>query len=59
LTALKNDFEDFEDLIQYSIALQVNGLEAIITRNVKNYRKSAIAVMTPLIYLKMRENNKD
>lgn len=59
LQALKNDFKDFEDSIQYSTALQVNGLEAIITRNVKDYRKSTIAVMTPLIYLKMREDNKN
>jgi len=55
LQALKNDFKDFEDSIQYSSALTINGLDAIITRNVKDYRNSKIAVMTPLNFLKMRE----
>ncbi|MFV0345576.1 MAG: hypothetical protein ACK5IQ_04930 [Bacteroidales bacterium] len=33
------------------------GLDAIITRNIKDYRNSSIAVMTPLIFLKMKEKN--
>ena len=53
--ALKNNFKDFEDSIQYSSALTIEGIEAIITRNVKDYKNSEIAVMTPLNYLKMRE----
>ena len=52
LQALQNDFSDFEDSIQYSSALTVKGLDAIITRNVKDYKNSAIAVMTPLNFLK-------
>lgn len=55
--ALKNNFTDYEDSIQYSSALTISDLNAIITRNVKDYRNSAIAVMTPLNFLKMRENN--
>lgn len=55
--ALKNNFKDFEDSIQYSSALTIKGVEAIITRNVKDYRNSEIAVMTPLNYLKMKEEN--
>lgn len=53
--ALKNNFKDFEDSIQYSSALTIDGIEAIITRNVKDYRNSKIAVLTPLNYLKMKE----
>lgn len=54
--ALKNNFKDFEDAIQYSSALTIKGLDAIITRNIKDYKNSKIAVMTPLNFLKMKEN---
>lgn len=53
IQALKNDFKDFEDSIQYSSALTIKDLDAIITRNVKDYRNSTIAVMTPLNFLNM------
>lgn len=58
LQALKNDFSDFEDSIQYSSALTINGLDAILTRNTKDYKNSIIAVMTPLNFLKMREKTR-
>lgn len=35
IQALKNNFKDFEDSIQYSTALTIEGIEAIITRNIK------------------------
>jgi len=57
--ALKNDFKDYEDSVQYSTALTIKGLEAIITRNVKDYRNSEIAVFTPTSYLKMKKKKKD
>ena len=57
LQALKNDFKDFEDSIQYSSALTIDDVDAIITRNIKDYRKSKIAVLTPLDFLKMREKS--
>ena len=57
IQALKNNFKDFEDSIQYSSALTIDGIEAIITRNIKDYKNSEIAVMTPLNYLKMKEEN--
>jgi predicted nucleic acid-binding protein len=59
LQALKNDFRDFEDSVQYSTALTIVGIEAIITRNVKDYRNSQIAVFTPNHYLKMKKENED
>lgn len=48
IQALKNDFKDFEDSIQYSSALTISNLDVIITRNTRDYRNSSIAVMTPL-----------
>ncbi|MGJ8744138.1 type II toxin-antitoxin system VapC family toxin [Polaribacter sp.] len=55
LQALKNNFKDFEDSIQYSSALNIKGLDAIITRNIKDYKNSKIAVMTPTNFLKMKD----
>jgi predicted nucleic acid-binding protein len=52
LQALRNGFKDFEDSIQYATALAVGDIEAIVTRNVKDYEKSDIAVFTPENYLK-------
>lgn len=57
LQALKNDFNDFEDSIQYSSALNIKDVDAIITRNIKDYKNSKIAVMTPLSFLKLKEKN--
>ncbi len=57
IQALKNDFQDYEDSIQYSSALMINDLDAIITRNTKDYKNSLIAVMTPLNFLKMKEKS--
>lgn len=54
IQALKNSFKDFEDSVQYSTALTIGGIEAIITRNVKDYEKSEIAVFTPENYLKSK-----
>lgn len=55
--ALQNNFSDYEDAIQYSSALNIKNINAIITRNVKDYKNSSIAVMTPLNFLKMKEKN--
>jgi predicted nucleic acid-binding protein len=48
--AIASDFRDFEDAIQYSCALEHN-LTTIITRNLKDYKKATINVMTPETYL--------
>lgn len=57
IQALKNNFSDYEDSVQYSSALTIKDLDVIITRNIKDYRNSTIAVMTPLNFLKMKEKN--
>ena len=38
------------------IGVDRRGLDAIITRNVKDYKNAAIAVMTPLNFLKIHKN---
>ncbi len=43
--ALNSEFEDFEDAIQYFSALQ-NDIEVLLTRNLKDYRKAQISVLT-------------
>ena len=43
--ALNSEFEDFEDAIQYFSALQ-NDIEILLTRNLKDYKKAQISVLT-------------
>ena len=43
--ALNSDFSDFEDAIQYYSALQ-SETEVLLTRNLKDYRKAQITVLT-------------
>ncbi len=50
--ALKNDFKDYEDSIQYSSALNIEGLEAIVTRNTKDYAKAKLPIFTSESYIK-------
>jgi|SRR5574344_1643742 predicted nucleic acid-binding protein len=45
-----SDFKDFEDGLQYYTAVE-NGLDAIVTRNLKDFRKSKIPVMTADQYM--------
>jgi predicted nucleic acid-binding protein len=48
--ALHSSFSDFEDAVQYYGALDSH-CDIIITRNVKDFKESAIPVMTPNEYL--------
>jgi predicted nucleic acid-binding protein len=43
--ALNSEFSDFEDAIQYFSALQ-NEIDVLITRNLKDYKKAQISVLT-------------
>jgi predicted nucleic acid-binding protein len=43
--ALNSEFEDFEDAIHYFSALQ-NDIEILLTRNLKDYKKAQISVLT-------------
>jgi len=44
--AVASDFNDFEDAIQYYCAIE-NNLTTIVTRNIKDYKKATIKVLTP------------
>lgn len=46
LKALDSGFADFEDAVQYHCALQ-NNISIIVTRNLKDYKKAEISVLTP------------
>jgi hypothetical protein len=50
--ALNSEFSDFEDAIQYFSALQ-NEIEVLITRNLRDYRKAQITVLTAQDYVNM------
>lgn len=43
--ALNSEFTDFEDAIQYFSAVQ-NEIEVLLTRNLRDYKKAQIAVLT-------------
>lgn len=46
-SALESDFRDFEDAVQHYSALTNKNIKAIITRNVRDYKKSKIEVFSP------------
>lgn len=48
--ALNSDFSDFEDAVQYYTALE-HGINVILTRNLREYKKTSVIVQTPEAYL--------
>ncbi len=48
--SIVSDFIDFEDAIQYNTAIE-NKIKVILTRNLKDYKKSMIQVMNPETFL--------
>ena len=55
--ALKSDFKDFEDAIQYNCAKTLNKIDCIVTRDTKDFKTSSIPIMTPKEALTMIESN--
>jgi predicted nucleic acid-binding protein len=51
--ALDSEFKDFEDALQNYAAINHGGIEVIITRNVKDYKKSEIGILTPDNFVKL------
>jgi predicted nucleic acid-binding protein len=45
--ALVSEFKDFEDAIQYNCAKSVKRVEFIVTRDTKDFKSSALPVLTP------------
>tara|TARA_R110000868_G_scaffold139529_6_gene354448 strand:+ start:739 stop:1161 length:423 start_codon:yes stop_codon:yes gene_type:complete len=52
LNALNSDFKDFEDSLQNYSAIEHGKIQIIITRNIKDFKKSNLAIMTPETYMK-------
>lgn len=51
LEALDSDFTDFEDALQ-NYSLNSSSVKTIVTRNIKDYKKSEFAVLTPADFIK-------
>ncbi len=45
--ALNSDFSDFEDAVQHYSALTIDKIKFIITRNLRDYKKSQIKAISP------------
>lgn len=52
LKALQSDFKDFEDGLQNYAAESESKIQAIVTRNFKDFKNSKLSVMSPEAYLK-------
>jgi predicted nucleic acid-binding protein len=48
--AIASNFTDFEDAIQYFCAVE-NNLTTIITRNIKDFKKASIKILTPETFI--------
>lgn len=46
--SLNSDFSDFEDAIQYHCAKEINVIDCIVTRDIKGFKNSTLAVLSPL-----------
>ena len=46
-SSIQSKFSDFEDGVQYFSALRSKKIDALITRNVKDYKLSQLPVFTP------------
>lgn len=51
IDSLNSDFSDFEDALQNYAAEKSHKIDAIITRNIKDYKHSALNVLTPTEFL--------
>ena len=58
--ALTSEFKDFEDAIEYYTAKE-GGITSLITRNIKDYKRASISIMTAGEYLDQfsSRNNQD
>jgi len=54
LQAMNSKFKDFEDALQNFAAIENQGIEIILTRNIKDFKNSELAIFTPESYLKGR-----
>jgi len=54
IQALSSGFKDFEDALQNFSAIKSGFIDIILTRNIKDFSKSSIGVLTPENYLKSK-----
>jgi predicted nucleic acid-binding protein len=52
INALNSDFKDFEDALQNFSAIDNGKINIILTRNIKDFKTSELAILTPETYLK-------
>lgn len=52
LNALNSEFKDFEDALQNFSAIENGNVKIILTRNIKDFSKSKLVILTPETYLK-------
>lgn len=45
--SLRSDYKDFEDAVQIYCASKIENLDCIVTRNIKDFKKSIIPVLSP------------
>ncbi len=50
--ALNSEFKDLEDALQNFSAVENGEIKVILTRNIKDFKKSELAILTPETYLK-------
>jgi predicted nucleic acid-binding protein len=50
--ALNSNFKDFEDALQNYSAIENKDIKVILTRNIKEFKHSELAILTPESYLK-------
>ncbi len=55
LKSLNSNFKDFEDALQNFSAVENGNIKIIITRNVKDFKHSELAILTPESYLKGKD----
>ena len=56
--AIKSNFNDFEDAIQYYSAIELGAIDIITTRDLKGFKKSELPVLSPetTVKLLLKEN---
>lgn len=51
LKSIESDFSDFEDALQNFSAENQGNIKVIITRNIKDYKRSNLSVLNPKMFL--------
>lgn len=57
ILAIDSDWDDFEDSVQYAVA-ESHGFDAIITRDISDFKESSIPVVSPRDFVNNFNNKK-